>query len=83
MAQSDIARKGTPMIPENEQWKLGVSYRAPGCEKAVANAIRRDVRLMQGVQSIRELPRCEYAVALQHVRIWDNYKTMKAIKGKA
>lgn len=57
-------------------------HRAPGCEKAVAAAIRREVRLMQGVQSVRELPRCEYAVALQQARIWDDYKAMKAIKAK-
>jgi hypothetical protein len=58
------------------------SYHAPGCEKAVMAAIRRAVRLMQGVQNVRDLPRCEYAVALQQARLWDDYKTMKAIKAK-
>lgn len=62
--------------------ELCESYRAQGSEKAVAAAIRRDVRLMQGVQSVRELPRCEYAVALHQARIWDDYKAMKAIKAK-
>lgn len=57
-------------------------YRAPGCEKAVANAIRRALKLTTGVSSVRELPRCEYSVALQSVQIWDDYKAMKAIKAK-
>ncbi|MEG2469473.1 MAG: hypothetical protein RSB86_19040 [Comamonas sp.] len=62
--------------------ELCESHHAPGCDKAVAAAIRRDVRLMQGVQSLRELPRCEYTVTLQQVRLWDDYKIMKAIKAK-
>lgn len=59
------------------------SYRAAGCEKAVANAIRRAVRLTTGVTSVRELPRCEFTVAMQQVQLWDDYKVMKAIKLKA
>ena len=35
-----------------------------------------------GVQNVREVPRCEYSVALQTVKLWDDYKTMKAIKAK-
>lgn len=63
--------------------ELCQSYRCAGCEKAAANAIRRAVRLMQGVQSVRELPRCEYSVALQQARIWDDYKAMRAMKARS
>ena len=58
------------------------SYRAAGCEKAVANAIRRAVKLTTGITNVRELPRCEYSVAMQQVKMWDDYKAMKAIKAK-
>ena len=56
------------------------SYRAAGCEKAVANAIRRAVKLTTGVSNVRELPRCEYTVAMQQVQLWDDYKAMKSNK---
>lgn len=62
--------------------ELCAIYRATGCEKATGNAIRRELRLTMGVQNVREVPRCEYSVALQTVKLWDDYKTMKAIKAK-
>ena len=62
--------------------ELCASYRATGCEKQVANAIRRAVKLTTGVSNVRELPRCEYSVAMQQVEMWDDYKAMKAIKAK-
>ena len=62
--------------------ELCAAYRATGCEKATGNAIRRELRLTMGVQNVREVPRCEYSVALQTVKLWDDYKTMKAIKAK-
>lgn len=62
--------------------ELCATYRATGCEKATGNAIRRELRLTMGVQNVREVPRCEYRVALQTVKLWDDYKTMKAIKAK-
>lgn len=62
--------------------ELCATYRATGCEKAAANAIRRAVKLTTGVSNVRELPRCEYAVAMQQVQLWDDYKAMKAIKAK-
>ena len=58
-------------------------YRAKGCEEAAANAIRRAVRLTTGVNSIRELPRCEYAVAMEQVKMWDDFKTMRSLRSKA
>lgn len=57
-------------------------YRAQGCEKATANAIRRAVRLTTGTNSVRELPRCEYGVAMEQVRMWDDRKAMKALRAK-
>lgn len=63
--------------------ELCAQYRAEGCEKATANAIRRAVRLITGVTSVRELPRCEYSVALEQARMWDDYKAMKAIKARS
>lgn len=58
------------------------AYRAQGCERAAANAIRRAVRLTTGTNSVRDLPRCEYSVAMEQVRMWDDRKTMKALRAK-
>ena len=60
--------------------ELCAAYRAAGCEKMAGNAIRRELRLTMGVQS--DVPRCEYNVALQTVRLWDDYRVMKTMKGK-
>ena len=62
--------------------ELCETYRAQGCEKAAANAIRRAVRLTTGTNSVRDLPRCEYSVAMEQVRMWDDRKTMKALRAK-
>lgn len=57
-------------------------YHALGCEKSVANAIRKELRLTLGIQNVREIPRCDYEVAMQAVEMWDDYKVMKAIRAK-
>ena len=57
-------------------------YHALGCEKAVANAIRKELRLTLGVQNVREIPRCDYEVAMQVVEMWDDYKAMRTIRAK-
>lgn len=62
--------------------ELCAVYRAAGCEKMAGNAIRRELRLTMGVQNVREVPRCEYNVALQTVKLWDDYRAMKTMKGK-
>ena len=62
--------------------EICAQYRAEGCEKAAANAIRRAVRLTTGISSVRDLPRCEYSVAMEQVRMWDDYKAMKAIRAR-
>lgn len=62
--------------------ELCEAYRAQGCERAAANAIRRAVRLTTGTNSVRDLPRCEYSVAMEQVRMWDDRKTMKALRAK-
>lgn len=60
--------------------ELCSAYRARGCEKAIGNAIRRAVKLTTGVNAVRELPRCEYTLAMEAVQVWDDYKAIKAIK---
>lgn len=56
--------------------------RGDGCEKPVAAAIRKAVKLRFGANTAKDLPRCEYEVALAQVQGWDDYKTMKEIKGR-
>lgn len=62
--------------------ELAAMYTLPGCENALANAIRRDLRITAGVSSVRELPRCEFKVYMQQVEMWDDYKIVKAIRQK-
>jgi hypothetical protein len=61
---------------------LCLAYHVDGREQVAANAIRREIRLTHGVQSMRELPRVEYAVVMKQVELWDDYKTMKAMKAR-
>ncbi|MDL2317678.1 hypothetical protein LJC74_01100 [Eubacteriales bacterium OttesenSCG-928-A19] len=49
---------------------------------AIGNAIRKHVRIQAGVDTIRELPRCEFGVNQQRIAMWDEYPVMKAIKAK-
>ena len=72
------------MISEDAVCSLAMSAAgfADASGKATGNATRRELRLTMGVQNVREVPRCEYSVALQTVKLWDDYKTMKAIKAK-
>ena len=62
--------------------RLCQDYRAPGGEKAVGAAIRKAIRVTFGASTVRELPRCDFEVALEQVRIWDDYKAMMAIRRK-
>lgn len=62
---------------------LAEAHGLPGREISIANAIRKAVRVDAGVGSVRELPRCEYKVYLEMVRIWDDYRVVKEIKRKA
>lgn len=52
-------------------------------EKLAAAAIRKAVKLQFGAGSVKEVPRCDYEIALEQVRTWDDYKAMKAIREKA
>lgn len=61
---------------------LCADYRATGREQLVANAIRKAMKLTLGVNAVRELPRCQYSVAMELVDMWDDYKAMKAIKNR-
>ena len=49
--------------------------------RKVQGLIRRDVRAAQGLESrsLRDLPRCEYPVALNRVAMWDDYDAMTQI----
>ena len=62
--------------------ELCAIYMAPGCDKAVAVAIRKAVKLRFGAATAKDLPRCEYEVAMAQVRGWDDYKIMKGIREK-
>jgi hypothetical protein len=62
--------------------ELCAIYMVSGCDKAVATAIRRAVKMRFGANSAKELPRCEYDVALAQVQGWDDYKMMKSIREK-
>jgi len=55
-------------------------YMAKGAEKRAAAAIRKSLRTQFGATSMGQLPRCDYEVALEAVRQWDDYGTMTAIR---
>ena len=57
-------------------------YRMSGNESQVAAAIRKTVRLTTGARSVREIARCDYKPIKALVEGWDEYLTIKAIKGK-
>lgn len=50
--------------------------------RAVAEAIRKALRMTAGVRSVRELPRCEYGVCVERVDMWDDFPAMKEIRAK-
>ena len=51
-------------------------------EKLAAAAIRKAVKLQFGAGSVKEISRCDYEIALEQVRTWDDYKAMKGIREK-
>lgn len=55
-------------------------YHAAGRERAVAAAIRKDMRATLGAQTVREVARCDYEVAIQQARQWEDYKAMMRIR---
>lgn len=59
------------------------THHADGCEKAVGAAIRKSLKLGCGVSSIRELPHSDYALAMQRVEMWDDYRLIRDIRNKA
>lgn len=62
--------------------ELAVQYRLVGAEKALAGGIRKEVRLMQGVQAVKDIARCDYQVTLNQIALWDDYKTIRKIRQK-
>lgn len=71
------------MAIRNRAAELCLEYRACGNEKAVATAIRKEVKLVTGVASVRELPRCQYSIAMDQIGMWDDYKTMRRVRERA
>lgn len=65
---------------------LVVRYRLQDIPNAVtlmANCIRRDVRFRAGIQSMRDLPRCEAEAYINYISLWDNYKVVKTLRSRA
>ena len=58
-------------------------YGASGCERQVADRIRRAIKLGSGASNVREIPACEYKVTMNQVSMWDDYKVIRDIKTKA
>lgn len=56
-------------------YRLEANARTP-----IANAIRKEIKLVGGVSAIRELPRVEYNVYLERIALWDDYRAMKEIR---
>lgn len=45
----------------------------------LARKIRKDVLIRCGIASMRELPRCEYDVALKQIETWNNAVTIRNV----
>lgn len=58
-------------------------YGATGCERRVADRIRRAIKLGSSASNVREIPACEYKVTMNQVSMWDDYKVIRDIKTKA
>ena len=58
-------------------------YGATGCERQVADRIRRAIKLGSGASNVREIPACEYKVTMNQVSMCDDYKVIRDIKTKA
>ena len=56
------------------------AHRCPGAERAAGTAIRKSLRLVFGITGVRDLPRADYAVAMRHVGMWDDYDIMTRLK---
>ena len=54
--------------------------RAAGGEKACAAAIRKHVKLTMGITGMRELPRADWAMAMDAIKGWNDFRTMKKIR---
>lgn len=55
-------------------------HRCAGQEKKAAAAIRKGLRLTTGVNGVRELPRADYQMAMDCVKMWDDYGVMKGLR---
>ena len=56
-------------------------YDAGGHERAVANAIRKEMKLVLGASAVREICRGDYSIAMRMINMWDDYDQMQRIGG--
>lgn len=56
--------------------------RAEGCERLISGAIRKSLKLGCGIGNVRELPRGDFALAMQRIQAWDDYRLIRDIKAK-
>lgn len=55
---------------------LCTDYGCAGCEKKVAAAIRKSLRISTGVSSLREISKSHVKAVLAQVETWDEYSVM-------
>lgn len=58
------------------------THHAEGFDRTVSAAIRKHLKLGCGISSIRELPRSDYALAMQRIEIWDDYRMIRELRNK-
>lgn len=56
-------------------------YDAGGHERTVANAIRKEMKLVLGASAVREICRGDYSIAMRMINMWDDYDQMQRIGG--
>lgn len=61
-----------------EEWGLPAAF-----AQNIAAAIRKEIKATGGVRSLQELPRCEYQVYMEQVKMWDDFHTINQLKEKA
>lgn len=89
-------RLQTPITPKQGQY-LNDSIRARARElldeagladdkwavMKLGNAIRKSVLIRNGAAALREIPRCEYQVAMHHIGIWNDMLTIRDVVKEA
>lgn len=63
-----------------KELSLQYSLNDPTQERRIAMWIRRTIGEASGVHSMRDIPRCEYAVALEQAETWERMSTLRAMQ---